>query len=447
MAKINFYLKGAKAQKEIENLRLRSKKDFDEYLQKPLPLLMYCSIAGARIKFAMNCSITPKNWDAKLQRVKKLIDTPKNTLGFNHKIDDTIFRLTSHLDSFHKRGKTVTKESISLALKGAPEKEITKKWTGSIEETYAHFLANHKNPAGFAMENSTIKKHKTIKRNLSDFVTKYYPCFEWMDIDTAFFRKFQDYSYDELENIDNTATKYIKGVKTILRYLQESGYTINPTILNFKVREYEAPALVVELKELQLLREKQIKEEGLAMVRDVFIFMSWTGQRFSDIKTIDRNAITKRNGQNVWLVTTEKTNDTSITVPLNEYCMEILERYANHKTAIPIFSEPYFNRSIKDVFRIAEVNRLVRKITWKRGRPTQTSEPISEIITSHVARKTFITNSLILGMSESEVKKISGHKDDRSFRRYVELGNSYLSKAKVKLSKVKVEEMIALLEE
>ena len=127
--------------------------------------------------------------------------------------------------------------------------------------------------------------------------------------------------------------------------------------------------------------------------------------------------------------------------------MEILERYANHKTAIPIFSEPYFNRSIKEVFKKAKIHRLVRKITWKRGRPNQASEPLSEIITSHVARKTFITNSLILGMSESEVKKISGHKDDRSFRRYVELGNSYLSKAKVKLSRERVEEMIAMLEE
>ena len=49
-------------------------------------------------------------------------------------------------------------------------------------------------------------------------------------------------------------------------------------------------------------------------------------------------------------------------------------------------------------------------------------------------------------MSESDVKKISGHKDDRSFRRYVEMGNSYLSKAKDKLSKDKVDAMINMLE-
>jgi hypothetical protein len=85
MSKINFYLKGAKAQKELELLKISSKKEYDVYLQKPLPLLLYCSIGGARLKFAMNASIAPKHWDLKSQRVKKLADTPQSNLGFNKK--------------------------------------------------------------------------------------------------------------------------------------------------------------------------------------------------------------------------------------------------------------------------------------------------------------------------------------------------------------------------
>ena len=142
----------------------------------------------------------------------------------------------------------------------------------------------------------------------------------------------------------------------------------------------------------------------------------------------------------------KKTNDTSITVPLNEYCKEILERYHYLPTAIPIFTEQHFNKSLKEMAEKVGLSRLVRRIAWKRGKPSQHSLPLYEVLSSHIARKTFITNSLILGMSESEVKKISGHKDDRSFRRYVEMGNSYLSKAKDKLSKDKVDAMINMLE-
>lgn len=51
--------------------------------------------------------------------------------------------------------------------------------------------------------------------------------------------------------------------------------------------------------------------------------------------------------------------------------------------------------------------------------------PKYELITSHTARKTFVTNSLVLGMKEMVVKNITGHKDDKSFRKYVEIAENF----------------------
>lgn len=48
-----------------------------------------------------------------------------------------------------------------------------------------------------------------------------------------------------------------------------------------------------------------------------------------------------------------------------------------------------------------------------------------EGLTTHVARKSYITNSLILGVPERVVKAVSGHKSEKYFRRYVNLANGY----------------------
>jgi len=48
-------------------------------------------------------------------------------------------------------------------------------------------------------------------------------------------------------------------------------------------------------------------------------------------------------------------------------------------------------------------------------------------MTSHVGRKSYITNSLILGVPERVVKEVSGHKDEKSFNRYVKLAENYKS--------------------
>jgi hypothetical protein len=51
--------------------------------------------------------------------------------------------------------------------------------------------------------------------------------------------------------------------------------------------------------------------------------------------------------------------------------------------------------------------------------------PFYEVLTTHVACKSYITNSLIIGVPERVVKEVSGHKSEKDFRRYVNLANSY----------------------
>ncbi|MTI19400.1 site-specific integrase, partial [Fulvivirga sp. RKSG066] len=49
--------------------------------------------------------------------------------------------------------------------------------------------------------------------------------------------------------------------------------------------------------------------------------------------------------------------------------------------------------------------------------------PKHRLITSHVARKTFVTNSLIFGMKELVVRNITGHKKESSFKKYVKIAD------------------------
>ena len=48
-----------------------------------------------------------------------------------------------------------------------------------------------------------------------------------------------------------------------------------------------------------------------------------------------------------------------------------------------------------------------------------------ELITSYTARKTFVTNNLVLGMKEMIVRNITDHKDEASFKRYVDIAEDF----------------------
>jgi integrase len=51
---------------------------------------------------------------------------------------------------------------------------------------------------------------------------------------------------------------------------------------------------------------------------------------------------------------------------------------------------------------------------------------LHEVISTHCARKTFITLTLEKGVPERMVREVSGHKDERSFRRYVNFNKKHL---------------------
>ena len=50
-----------------------------------------------------------------------------------------------------------------------------------------------------------------------------------------------------------------------------------------------------------------------------------------------------------------------------------------------------------------------------------------DYVSSHIMRRTAITNLLMLGVSELTVRKISGHTDNSSsFKRYINLAQAYI---------------------
>lgn len=55
----------------------------------------------------------------------------------------------------------------------------------------------------------------------------------------------------------------------------------------------------------------------------------------------------------------------------------------------------------------------------------QNTFPKYQLITSHTARKTFITNSLLLGMEPKAIKQIANIKKDEVLNKYMKITEEY----------------------
>ena len=180
----------------------------------------------------------------------------------------------------------------------------------------------------------------------------------------------------------------------------------------FAFNEEETDSVYSTEDELAQLYALKITNQKLEEVRDLFIFGSWVGLRFSDFSNIKPENIIQIDGDYFIKMITQKTKELVI-IPCNPVVMEIFEKYADRPNKLPkTISNQKFNDYIKDVCKLAEFNEKGRVLS----RP---KEMLADLVSSHTARRSFATNDYLQGFPTINLMKITGHKTERSFLKYI----------------------------
>ena len=146
----------------------------------------------------------------------------------------------------------------------------------------------------------------------------------------------------------------------------------------------------------------------------------YTGMRYSDFKRIKASNVSDN------LITIREVKDKSKTlqIPITDRVREILEKY---NMELPVISEQKFRDYLKEVFKIAGFTKLSTK-SKKIGKQVYEEEvPMYELISTHTARRSFITIMLNSGVPDKAIMKITGHKSINNFQVYYRPSNEVLS--------------------
>ena len=362
-----------------------------------------------------------------LQNVKTLIEDwdEKNEVVRNHKKNPfyeiyhesnvAIHQAKEKLESikdFFRYNKIPFAEDIFLEKFDKEEVSIAI----DFFEAFTEFI----NVSKHTKAQGTITKYTTVKNFLDHFkeFTKYPIRFD--TINQRFEEKFMEYAFEEKKTLNNYYGKLISIIKTFMNWSFDRGYHNNIEFKKLKRVENEIEVIFLEKEELFKLYKHDFKNEKLNKSRDFFCFGCFTGLRHSDIKNMDQANIYDDYIQ----LTLIKTKTINHRIELNIYAKAILDKYKGTiYEPLPKISSQKLNKNIQDCCEIIKLNSdvtITRHIGTKRI--TKNFKKY-ELITSHVARKTFVTNSLIFGMNERILREMTHHKDEKSFKRYVDISN------------------------
>ncbi len=423
MISINYYLKDILSEKNIQELLKADKTETIKLLDKPRHILMIINQPGNRKKIYTNRKASIRQWN----KNKQEINCRKMAIGgdeINEFLVNFKKEVTQYCLKVENQGNEIDESKIADILKKMSSKGIKE---ADILGHFNSFLQEYRTENGYTIKPNTVKKYISLCNHMIDYFEDKNIKFSLQRINRTFFDNFKEYLMWDVGLSDNTVAKYLKTLKTFVRFYINKGEINYYELSSIASKEREGSIYVLSIKQILHLQNLKIESEAMSNTRDVFCFMCWTGQRYSDIQNINRNDIKKRNETLYWELITTKTGE-PIQVPLLQYAESILKKHEDEESPLPVISNQKMNDHLKKLGEKADFNEAVKVIQYFDGRENESFLPFYKILTTHVARKSYITNSLTLGVPERVVREISGHKDEKSFARYVKLAESYKNK-------------------
>jgi len=210
----------------------------------------------------------------------------------------------------------------------------------------------------------------------------------------------------------------IKCLKKVLNEAVEDGFTENMEHRKkyFKVFDEDSDSVFLTVDEIERIYKTPIEDDYLRFKRDIFVLSCYTGLRYSDwhnysVKSIIENGKFLR-------VMTFKTSEL-VVIPLSSIAKEILERYQEMKFTLP--SNVKMNKTLKEIGQLAEMHQTMNVSSTSGGIVMTVSRMKWELITTHTARRSFATNAFLSGIPTISIMKITGHKTERSFLKYIRI--------------------------
>lgn len=225
-------------------------------------------------------------------------------------------------------------------------------------------------------------------------------------IDNKFVRDFHLFLKVEKKAEQNTANKYCKNLKKIIRLALDNGWIeVNP----FQGTRFTAKAVNREFlneKELSTLMNKKFDIERLNVVRDIFVFCSLTGLAFSDVSALKPEHITVDDDGNYWIHKARQKTKNVCSIPYLESARTIADKYRNHPTCLakgvvlPVISNQRMNSYLSEIADCCGMRKP---------------------LTTHIARHSFACLALANGVSMEIIARMLGHSDIKTTKIYAKV--------------------------
>jgi site-specific recombinase XerD len=376
-----------------------------------VPIFTRITLNKQRAEFATGRHVEPDLWNLKQCKV---LSSTKNAREINSYLELIKSNLLLKKREMEEQGRNVTAmdlKNVYLGIDGSDKtilqifKENNEKIEGLINKDFAP---------------GTVERYKTCYKHVKDFIKTKYKRNDvnLNDVNPMFISDFDYYLKTTRNCCNNTAVKYNKNFKKIVRIALANGWLKKDPYVNIKFRLDDVDLAYLDEAELNALMKKEFAIERMQQVKDVYLFCCFTGLAFVDVSSLKEDDIITKDYK-LWIKKQRQKTKNWCHIPLLEPAIKILEKYKNHPVCrkkgllLPVLTNQKMNAYLKEIADITGINKS---------------------LSTHTARHTFATTvTLSNHVSMEVVSKMLGHSSINMTKKYARVVDDLVSRDMQKL--------------
>ncbi|WP_395064991.1 site-specific integrase [Flavobacterium sp.] len=364
------------------------------------PIYLRITIDGKPKEIASKRYIQPDKWDNKLQKVSGSSDEVKSLNLYLKTLEQQVY------DAHH----TIMKDKTTATASGLKSKlQGTEQRARMLVPIFQEHNDKVETLVGQEFAPGTLERYKTSLKHTIEFIQWKYSVsdIDIKDIDHAFITEYEFFLRSVRKCANNTAVKYIKNFKKIVKLCISNGWLDKDPFVNYKAKIREVEREFLSQEEIQTIYTKEFATERLNQVKDIFVFACFTGLAYIDVKQLTLSNISLGIDGGKWIFTHRQKTETASRIPLLPIPEELIQKYAaypqciNENKLLPVLSNQKMNSYLKE---IADVCGIQKDLTF------------------HIARHTFATTvTLTNGVPIESVSKMLGHTNIKTTQHYAKI--------------------------
>ena len=261
----------------------------------------------------------------------------------------------------------------------------------------------------------TLKTYLTQITKLQRFKKK----LAFSEINKSFILGYKDFMINKLGNKSNTANKSLSMLKTFVNWAIEKNLIKDNPFNNIKITKGKGKREHLNIAELRKLENLYLDNDlgyrQLNVLR-YFLFVCYTGLRYTDIKHLKYSHIKKRlfrDGEIDFIDLKMHKTGLDVSIPIIEKAKKLMpKKVARDHLVFRVLSNQKTNQYLKEVIKVAGIEKN---------------------ITFHSARHTLATTGLEMGIPIEVVSKILGHTEIKMTQIYAKVNDGLKYREMMKL--------------